>query len=284
MKKIIFISLLLSSFFLTGCLNKNKNKINPENITKTEHVKIFKTNLLPKEAKILLNEGIKKLQSNNIKDAILAFRDLTGLYPKLAVAHYNLGLAYAKNNQLNNAVDSWEKAVIIDENYADAYFNLGIAYRIINNNKKAVENLTKYILLCPDDKNNILIKEEISKLREPVIGKGIIGRISITDKIDVKNNIALSAESFFKPNTPFIYVCIELVNAPKNTQIDANWHYKTLDNQSMLVNSLKFKTQESKNILLSLKKPETNWPIGKYNFELLINNKENTIVPFYIQQ
>lgn len=277
MKKIIT-AIVLVGLLITGCSDHKKSK----DITKITKAEFTRTNLLPEEAKILLNEGIQKIQSGKINDAILDFQDLTKLYPKLIVAHYNLGLAYAKNNQLNEAIASWEEVVSIDQNYADAYYNLGQAYKMTKDNRKAVENLVRYTILRPSDPQISFIKDEIAKMKEPNIGTGVVGRISITDKVDFKNNIALSVKDFLNPAIPVIYTCIEIVSAPKDTNIEANWYYRAIDNQKIPVNKMKFKIEGSKNVLLSLKKPKTEWPSGKYEFVILVNGKENTIVPYNI--
>jgi hypothetical protein len=116
------------------------------------------------------------------------------------------------------------------------------------------------------------------------VGKGIIGRVSMTDKVDFKNNIPLNIEVFFDSSIPVIYSCIELVNGTKSKDIEVNWYYILQNNERLPVNSIKFSGQGSKNVVISLKKPYTEWPIGKYEQVISVNGVENTTVPFIIQK
>ena len=276
MKKII-VCVFVISLFISGCSSKhNKGEKISESISTRQ-------GSLNKEANFLLNDGAKKLNSGNVNGAINDFRDLTKLYPNVEIGYYNLGLAYAKNDQVNEAIDAWEEFKSRDSNYADVYYNLGQAYKKVKKNRKAVENLSKYLSLRPKDPQANAIKKDISKLTEPTSGKGIIGRVSITDKVDLKNNIALKAKSLLEPSTQVIYSCIEFVSAPENTNIETRWYYRATDNKRIPVNSLKFNISGSKNVLISLKRPKTYWPKGKYEFVILLNKKENIIAPFNIQ-
>jgi len=272
MKKIA-ISLILITILFSGC---SFGRNNSSRVVQND-------NVISSDAKFILDKSTEEIRLGEIKEAIKDLQVLTGLYPKLAIGYYNLGLAYIKNNQLNEAIKAWEETTRIDSKYADAYFNLGKAYKSINK-KKARDNYLKYLLLRPNDPYINTIKDEISKLKKPSIGKGIIGRISTTDEVDFKNNIALTVKDFFKPNTPFIYSCIELVNATKDQIIEVNWFYIMQNNEKIPVNSIKFSGQGSKNVVVSLKKPYTGWPIGKYEEVIFVNGTENTVIPFIIQK
>lgn len=276
MKK-FFTAILFVSILLTGCVFGHNENITPNTIGKFRRFSSLSAN----ERK-LLNSGIKKLQSEDVTGAIIDFQNLTNLHPNLAIAHYNLGLAYSKNNQLPQAINCWEKSVSIDNKYADAYYNLGLAYKILHNNKKAAENLTGYILLNPEDNNIHQIKNEIINLNELYAGNGIIGRISISDKSDPKNNVVLDAKNLFNPDTPTIYTSIEVISAPENTEMEVNWYYITDEGQKFPVNLAKLRATGSENLLLSISKPETGWPAGKYEIDIFVNNNINTIVPFSI--
>ena len=271
---ILFINLILSGCSANGRLNNSEKSFNVGN---------YKAGYMPEEAKILLNQGIQKIKSGNTKLAIKDFQDLIKLYPEQKEGYYNLGLAYAKENQLKNAVMAWNKVILLDNNYSDAYYNLGLAYKMLNDNNKAVENLTQYILLHPDDPQINEIKKEISQLREPYLGKGIIGRVSITDEIDFEHNIAKSVKNIFNSSTPYVYSCLEIINAPKNTNIEVRWYFKTVDNQKLPINSSIFHINGSKNVILSIKKPSPEWPIGNYYLEILVDDQPNISVPFNIQ-
>jgi len=272
MKKIA-INLILIAVLFSGC-----------SFGRTNHPKVVKnTDTISTDAKFILDKSVEEIRTGETVEAIKDLQVLTGLYPKLAIGYYNLGLAYVKNNQTNEAIKAWEETIKIDNKYADAYFNLGKAYKNINR-KKARENLLKYLLLRPNDPYMNTIKDEISRLKEPSVGKGIIGRISVTDKVDFKNNIALSVKDYFNSGTPLIYSCIELINATDDKDIEVNWYYIMENNEKFPVNSVKFSGQGSKNVVVSLKKPYTGWPIGKYEEVILVDGVENTAVPFIIQR
>ncbi|OGH96142.1 MAG: hypothetical protein A2104_10035 [Candidatus Melainabacteria bacterium GWF2_32_7] len=264
----IFIYSFLFLFLLTGCSVGQNSSTGSSRISKN--------------AQTLLNKGIDEVESGDIKEATDSFNQLVNKYPDFAVGYYNLGLVYAQSNELYKAINSWEQAVILDNSYADAYYNLGLAYKSMHNNKKAIENFSNYIALRPNDAGIDLVKKELIELQEPYQGKGIIGRVSLSDNADFKNKIVLSPKNFFKPDTACIYAAIEIANAPKNTDLKVIWYYLTSDNQKVPVNLLKFVLEDSKNVLLSLNKPEEDWPIGKYELDIIVNGKINDIIPFEV--
>jgi len=272
MKKTV-ISLVLLTILFSGCSFDRKNSTT---------VKSYNHNI-PYKAKILLDKAVNEIRYGETSTAISDLKDLTTSYPGLAIGYYNLGLAYINNKQTNEAIKAWEETIKIDNKYSDAYFNLGKAYKSINKTK-ARYNLIKYITLRPDDPYIRTIKDEISKLSEPVVGKGVIGSVSTTDEVDFKNNIALSVKDFFKPETPAIYSCIELINTSKDKDIQVNWFYILPDNEKLPVNSVHFSEQGSKNVIVSLKKPYKIWPAGIYEEVILVNGVENVKTSFIIQR
>lgn len=272
MKKTV-ISLILLTILFSGCsfTHKDSSKVVSYNYD------------IPYKAKILLNKAVNEIRYGDSPLAINDLKELIASYPDLAIGYYNLGLAYINNKQTNEAIKAWEKTIKIDNKYSDAYFNLGKAYKTIDKTK-ARNNLIKYVILRPDDPYINTIKDEISRLREPVIGKDVIGHISVTDEVDFKNNIALSIKDFFKPDTQAIYSCIELINTSKDKNIQVNWLYILPDNEKILVNSAHFAEQGSKSVIVSLKKPYKAWPSGIYEEVILINGVESAKTSFVIQR
>lgn len=280
-KKLIPLIIIISiTFSLSGCHFNHPEAHKATNSRKLTH----KNNPeLSREAGILLDEGLNNLNNNNIPDAIDDFSDLAKLHPDLVESHYNLGLAYAKNNQMIDAIKAWETALKLDSTNPDIYYNLGQACKIAKNNQKASVYLTKYLLLRPNDSQKKLIMEEISKLKEPALGKGIIGRIFISDTYDPKIKTAVGNKGIFVPDTNIIYTSFELIQAPKDTDINVKWHYKAFENQRVPINSYDIKVNGTKNVVLSLSKPKTAWPAGEYEIEIFVNNKLNSLVPFVIR-
>ncbi|EKE02285.1 MAG: hypothetical protein ACD_20C00402G0015 [uncultured bacterium] len=276
MKKILITS-ILCIFILTGCmLNQGSRDAN------NSRTGFKKENKISQNAKVLLNKGIAQVKSGDNTNAIKSFNELINKYPDLAIGYYNLGLAYAENKNLNKAINSWEQAVLIDDSYADAYYNLGLAYKTLHNKKKAAESLANYISIRPDEPGNDQIRKELAALQEPYQGKGIIGLITLSDKADQKNKTVLNAKNFFNTNTNYIYAALQIADAARDTDVKVIWYYITSDNQKLPVNLLKFTIEGSKNVLLSLKRPEKGWPIGDYELDILVNGKINDIVPFEV--
>lgn len=269
----ISLALILTCSALSGCTPTIKKD------SQTLHWKQVQS--LDAKSKELLDQGTEYLEGYNYEQAIKYLNYFIKLNPKVATGYYNLGVAYSMAKNYTGALEAWEKAISIDKDYADAYYNLGLAYKFQRNNKKAVENYAQFLILNPEYENKNQLLDEISKIREPNVGHGVIGRVSMTDTADYSKNIGFSNKIIFDNHAKNIYSCIELINAAKGTRINANWYYYT-DGEPVLVNSARFKTSGSRNLLIKLSKPNNKWPEGKYEFELSINGKTNLTVPFYV--
>jgi tetratricopeptide (TPR) repeat protein len=239
-----------------------------------------KINQVNPEAKKLLNEGITKYKNSDYDGALIDFKDLTKLYPEISEGYYNLGLAYSKKNMLKEATKSWEQTVQMDKNNADAYYNLAIAYRIMKDNKQTLDAFTKYLMLRPNSTKKQEIAKIMSELREPYIGNGIIGRIYLTDDVDLKERKPKNVKNVFKTATKNIFTSIETISAPQNTKLEAKWYFISFNNEKVPVNSIKVTATGSSNILIALTKPKINWPVGKYELQILVNGQKNTSVIF----
>lgn len=238
-------------------------------------------NRLDQESKNLLHKGISDMQANEYIKALDELNYFIRLNPKNPVGYYNIGIIYLKKNDYPNAIKFWEKALIVDPDYSDAYYNLGLAYKLRKNNRKAVENYAKFLIHNPDFKQKQKIVDEIQQIREPFVGKDFIGRISMTDTAIYEKNISFKNQSIFSKEVPVIYSCIEVVDAPNDSELEASWYYYVNDNP-ILVNSNSFKTHGSKNIIIKLTRPQNSWPTGEYEFQLSSGEKEIIKVPFYI--
>ena len=56
----------------------------------------------------------------------------------------------------------------------------------------------------------------------------------------------------------------------------------TSDRQKLPVNMVKFEVNGAKNVLLELTRPNTNWPVGNYELDIIMDNNVNAVVPFSI--
>ncbi len=242
----------------------------------------MQTGKINPEVKRLLNEGIEKYKNSDYDGAIVDFKDLTKLYPEIPEGYYNLGLTYSRKNMLKEAVKSWEKTTELDKNNADAYYNMGIAHKMLKNKKQSLDAFTKYLMLKPNSTKKQEVAKIISELREPYIGSGIIGRIYLTDEVDLTVRKPKNVKNVFKTGTKNIFTSIETISAAKNTKLEAKWYYITFNNEKVPVNSIKTNAEGSGNILVVLTKPKINWPVGKYELEILVNNQKNTTVMFNI--
>ena len=73
----------------------------------------------------LLNSGVDKAESGNLKGAIADWTKAIELYPQYAIAYYNRGLAKDELGDFRSAVSDYSKAIEINPNYAEAYNNRG---------------------------------------------------------------------------------------------------------------------------------------------------------------
>ena len=190
-----------------------------------------------------LNEGLINYRAGNIQKSIEILEKVVTYYPTNSLAHYYLGRAYFENNELNKSLHHIKQALY----------------------------------------DKILANE----LAGPIIGKGILGRVFVTNEIIEEKNLALKPKACFDKSTPVIYASLEVINAPPKSQLEAEWVYELPKNNEQVreqvkVNSAFFEANGSKNALVSVKKPSSEWPAGKYKLNVYINGEKNTDLTFYI--
>ncbi len=230
----------------------------------------------------LLNLAVINLRAGKTRESIELLEKFTTYYPGNSVGHLHLGRAYYADQRYEDAIGRFKRAYVLDRYSPEALFYLGKAYDRAGNTNKAVKTLYKYILAEPDALSRQKAADEINLYTDPIGGKGIIGRVSVTDEVIKENNLALSSKACFNREIPEIFASVEIVGAPSNTDIIAMWLYFVSEGKKMKVNSASFSLTGSKNALISLKKPSQNWPAGKYSLEIFVDKEKNTSLIFYM--
>ncbi len=185
----------------------------------------------------------------------------------------NEGVINLRAGNIQEAIHILEKVVTYYPTNSAGHFHLGRAYYANNEISKFLYHTKQAFLL-----DNTLVRE----LSGPVIGKNVIGRVFVTDRVEKEKNIALTPMVWFDKNIPFIYASLEIINAPPDTEIEAELVYELSKNERLDVNSVLFKTTGSENTAISVKKPSSGWPAGKYRLNIFVNGAKNIDLTFYI--
>lgn len=238
---------------------------------------------IPEKVVSHFNQANEYLRNSDYENAIQRYNLVLSLQPDFAVAHYNLGVALYQTNRVPLAIEQWQKTLEYDTDYAKAYLSLGYAYEKVHDNDKAVENYDKYLQLNPDDDNAALINQKINALRGQLRGEGIIGKVSITEKVDPKTFDPIQYKDIFYDSTSVILATAEVINAPPKTNIKAVWYYQGLKGEEILVNSKEKVLEGSHKVVFKIQKPPSMpWPTGRYELRLFVDGKENLSIPFTI--
>lgn len=270
-----FIAGLILILTISGC-SYNNNEISSDNAD-------FGYYKMPYEAKALFSEGINSMNEKRQSDALEQFSRFVKIYPEFPQGYYNLGLILANNNQYKEAVENWEKCVSLDRKNADAYFNMAEGYKILYDNENSIKNYKKYLELKPEDKNKEAIIQKIKQLQKATIGNGVIGKVLLTDKNGLKNNVATTNKSYFEMQDEKIYSSVEVLETKNEPEITAQWNYFIDNKHKLEVNKVKLNPTKPENILLSITKPKDEWIKGRYSFEVYVNNALNVETIYYIQ-
>ena len=73
----------------------------------------------------LLDSGLDKAESGNLKGAIADWTKAIEMYPRYGIAYYNRGVARYELGDFRGAIADYTKAIEYDPNYASAYNNRG---------------------------------------------------------------------------------------------------------------------------------------------------------------
>jgi tetratricopeptide (TPR) repeat protein len=283
MKKALLLFLLI---LVTGCTQTSQNETvsikqtSDEEVTQEQADPIKK---IPEHIVGHFKQGNYFLTHADYPNAIRKFKLATKLKPDFVQAHFNLGVAYLESNQIGQAIDEWITTITLDPDYAKAYLSLGYAYEKLSNNEKAVENYDKYLQLNPSDPKAQAISDKINNLRVNIFGEGIVGKITMTEKINSKTFEPTAAKNIFTDNIEVIYTTAEIGDAPQNTKIKAVWYYLGLKGEDILVNSDEKVITGPQQMVFAVRKPaQKPWPTGRYELRLYVDGKENLVVPYTI--
>ncbi len=182
---------------------------------------------------------------------------------------------YLHAGKAAEAIEILEKFVTYRPYNSMGHYYLGRAY--YENNEKA-----KFL---HHTKQAFSIDKELAKeLAGPAIGNDEIGRVFITAQTEGKENenLALRPMVWFDRNIEAVNVSIEIIKAEPGTEIETELLYELSKEEDLKVKSILFNTEGSKNAVVSIKKPETGWPEGKYRVNIFVNSKRNISQVFYI--
>jgi tetratricopeptide (TPR) repeat protein len=280
MKKFVILFLIL---LIGGCSPQNTRDISNLPAEEIDIPQDEATKGIPEHIVSHFKSGNYFLTRADYPNAIRKFKLAVKLKPDFIQAHYNLGVAYIESNQPGLAIDEWQTTIDLDPDYAKVYLSLGYAYERLSDNDKSVEYYEKYLQLNPDDPNAKAISEKINNLRGHLIGHGIVGRITMTDKVNTTTYDPELSKNIFTANIPVIYTTAEIGDAPVNTRIKAVWYYLGLKGEEIPVNTKEKVVSGPQKMVFAVKKPaDKPWPTGRYALRLYVNGKENLSVPYTI--
>jgi len=101
-------------------------------------------------------------------------------------------------------------------------------------------------------------------------------------------NRPLNNKSYFPPETPKIYCCVKISNAPADTELRADWIYVKGEDptaENTVMESTVVSVDGTRYVAFSyaFSKPEIKWIKGEYNVVLYINDVPMIKGPFVIR-
>ena len=93
----------------------------------------------------LLNAGVAKAESGNLKGAIADWTKAIELYPQYAFAYYNRGKAKRHLDDYEGAISDYSKAISLDPNFSRAYTNRGVILDVVGDVKGACKDWKKAV-------------------------------------------------------------------------------------------------------------------------------------------
>ena len=110
-----------------------------------------------------------------------------------------------------------------------------------------------------------------------------IENITICTVLD--GDICESNNPIISPSDPNIYISCKLENAPQNTLVTFIWRYNDGEN-SIVIDKITLNSSDiGVNVDLSsrLSRPYNGWPIGKYEIEISVDDKNNAPIIKYFE-
>ena len=107
--------------------------------------------------------------------------------------------------------------------------------------------------------------------------------IQMASEIDDSNNKPINTTTIFDVTAPMLYVTGTLNNAPDGTVIKAEWLY--IDNDPVIsIDSVELEIKDvTTDFYFSLSKPNNDWPTGKYEVKLYIDDEYKQSVNFEVK-
>ena len=77
-------------------------------------------------SKEYLNKGVRKVNLQDYRGAIVDYNKAIELNPNYADAYYNKGIAKTNLQDYQGAIEDYNKAIELNSNFENAYYNRGI--------------------------------------------------------------------------------------------------------------------------------------------------------------
>lgn len=109
-------------------------------------------------ARIYFYYGVALLESNQLDDAIEAFKQTISRDPSRADAYYNLGNALRLSGRRESAAGVYQQALQVNPRYIEAMVNLGLTLDELGRSQEAVSVYRSAVAIMPPGKHDVLIK------------------------------------------------------------------------------------------------------------------------------
>ncbi|UNC92442.1 hypothetical protein [Candidatus Contubernalis alkaliaceticus] len=107
--------------------------------------------------------------------------------------------------------------------------------------------------------------------------------IQVASDINKETNEPTVVTNTFSTDAPMIYVSGDVVNAPDGTKIKSSWVYLEMD-PVFVIDEVEMTTKDiDTGFVFGLSKPDNDWPEGKYEVELYIDNNHEETVKFEVK-
>ncbi len=113
------------------------------------------------------NLGAVLVRLGEIDKAIDEFKKSIEINPFHPGLYNNLGYLYTKRNLINEALDAYQRVLELDPDNPEVHKNLGLLYFYkINDYNRAINFWEKYLILNPNDPQNLAIQEKINEMKK----------------------------------------------------------------------------------------------------------------------
>ena len=106
--------------------------------------------------------------------------------------------------------------------------------------------------------------------------------IQTASQID-SNNKPVTVTGVFGTTAPYIYLTGAINNAPQGTKVRADWIYTEAEPDISIDSAVLTTVIANDSFSFNLSKPTNNWPVGKYEVKLYIDDKYSKSAYFEVK-